>query len=82
MKPKIISKETEYKCNWLTVKGFKVKLPTGKVVKWEVPTMADFVDIVPIDKKGNVYFVKEWRVAWEKDVLRIPTGRVKEKLKL
>lgn len=77
MKPKIISKKIEYKCNWLTVESFRLKLPTGKFVKWEVPKMADFVDIVPIDQKGNVYLVKEWRIAWKRDFYQIPAGSIK-----
>lgn len=74
MKPKILSKRVEYKCDWLKIERVKLKLPTGKIVKWEVPIVADFVAIVPIDNRGNIYLVKEWRVAWGKEIIQIPAG--------
>jgi len=79
MKPKILSKKVVYKGPWLNIERKKIKLPTGKVVKWEDVISLDFVAIVALDKKKNIYLSKEWRSAWEREILQIPAGECKGK---
>jgi len=77
MKPKILSKKIEYESDWLKLESVRLKLPTGKIVKQEKLTISDFVAIVPVDDYKNIYLVKEWRVAWGKEILQIPAGGCK-----
>lgn len=77
MKPKILSKKLKYKGIWAKIEETKVKLPTGKIVKWERILGSDFVAIVAIDDQMNIYLSKEWRVAWEKEIVQIPAGEFK-----
>lgn len=79
MKPKILSRKITYRGAWLTVEKAKLKLPTGKITEWEMSMSSDFVAIVPIDDKMNIYLSKEWRLAWEDEVLQIPAGQCKGK---
>jgi len=79
MKPKIVSKKVEYECSWLKIEKVKFKLPTGKIVKWERILSSDGVAIVAIDKQKNIYLTKEWRVAWEKEILELPAGQCEGK---
>ena len=74
MKPKIISEKVLYKSNLSEVISATVKLPSGKTVEWDYFGNADVVAILPIDKDGNVYLVKEWRPAWRKDITQVPAG--------
>jgi len=74
MNYKIISKKTAYKGGWLRVEKVRVRLPTRRIVDWWVPIMDDFVAILSLDNKGNIYLVKEWRVAWEKELWQVPAG--------
>lgn len=74
MKPKIISRKVNYKGLWLSIESKKIKLPTGKVVAWENIVTSDFVAVVALDEKKNIYLSKEWRSAWEKEILQIPAG--------
>jgi len=74
MKPKILSQKLEYECSWMKIEEAKIKLPNGKIKKWQKVTLDDFVEIVPVDKDKNVYFSKEWRVSWGKNVLQFPAG--------
>lgn len=81
MRPKILSKKIEYECGWLKIEGVKLRLPNGKIVKWENILTSDFVAIVALDNDKNIYLAKEWRSAWEKEVLQIPAGECKGKTK-
>lgn len=74
MNPKIISKKINYKGLWAVVEEETIKFPNGKISKWESIISNDAVAVVALDKKSNVYLVKEWRAAWKKEVLQIPAG--------
>ncbi len=73
-KPKIISEKVLYKSGLSEVIEAKVELPNGKIVEWDYFGNADVVAVLPVDKKGNVYLVKEWRPAFRKDFIQIPAG--------
>ena len=79
MKPKILSKKLLYKGKLAKIEKVKAKLETAKIVEWERIIRKDFVAIVPLDKKRNIYLSKEWRVAWEKEVLQLPAGECRGK---
>lgn len=74
MKPKILSEKVVYQSPLTKVLAAKVKLSNGKEVEWDWIDNADAVCILPIDKEGNVYLCKEWRVAYKRDILQIPAG--------
>lgn len=73
-KPKIISEKIVYQSPLTKVISAKVKLSNGKVVEWDWIDNANAVAVLPLDKDGNVYLCKEWRIAWKKYVLQIPAG--------
>jgi len=81
MKPKVLSKKITYKGLWLNIERKKIKLPTGQTVEWENTASPDFVAIVALDNKNNVYLSKEWRSAWEKEILQIPAGQIEKENK-
>lgn len=74
MKPKVISEKVVYKSPLTKVISGKVKLSNGNIVEWDWIDNADGVAVLPVDKDGNVYLVKEWRAAWKKDVIQITAG--------
>jgi ADP-ribose pyrophosphatase len=75
MRPKIVGKENiEYKSSRLQIASAKIKFPGNKPAKWSYAELPDAVLVLPMDKKGNVYLVKEWRLAWKREVLQIPGG--------
>ena len=77
MKPKILSRKIEYDKDWIKVVSAKVKFENGKTVDWNYISSGDAVAVVPADKDGNVYLSKEWRVAFDKEIIQIPAGSVK-----
>ena len=75
MRPKVLGKEKlEYQGFRLGVKSAKILFPGGASAKWEYMEHPEVVGALPVDDKGNVYLVKEWRLAWKKEILQIPTG--------
>jgi len=81
MKPKILSRKIKYKGLWLNVESKKIKLPAGQIVEWENTVAPNFVAIVALDDKNNIYLSKEGRSAWEKEILQIPAGGIEKKNK-
>lgn len=49
-------------------------LPTGKRTTWYSIDYGHVVGIVPMDEKGNVYLVREWRPSLKRAQLEIPAG--------
>lgn len=77
MSPKILSRKTIFDVDWMKIEKVKIQFENGEVVEWNVPTAVDAVFVVPIDNENNLYLTKEWRVAWEKEILNFPAGAVK-----
>ncbi len=78
MSPKIISKKTDYEQGWIKVISAKLELDNGKKIEWNYLDNGDSVSVVAVDDVGNVYLVKEWRVAWNKEIMQIPAGGVRQ----
>lgn len=75
MRPKIVGLEkTKYESSRLAIRAAKIKFPGKKSVEWEYVEHSGVVGVIPVDKEGNVYLVKEWRLAWKREVLQIPAG--------
>jgi len=74
MGTKVLSLKPAYKCSWIEIHKAKIKLPNGVIAEWQKVVIPDFVAIVAVDKKKNIYLSKEWRVSWGKDILHLPAG--------
>lgn len=74
--PKILSRKTKFKGQWLEVISEKIQLSNGKIVEWETPISHDVVAVVALDDNNNIYLSEEWRAAWEKNILTLPAGGV------
>lgn len=79
MKPKVLKEKVIYKSNLSEVISATVRLKNGKVIEWDYFGNADVVAILPVDNDGNVYFCKEWRPAWKKDLVQLPAGHCSAK---
>lgn len=79
MKPKIISEKINYKGLWFSTRGTGLVFPDGTKGKWEDIISDDAVAIVALDNKNNIYFSKEWRSSWKKEILQITAGMCKGK---
>ncbi len=55
-----------------------VELPSGRETRREIVEHDDVVAIVPLDGKGNVLLVRQYRKAVEKALLEIPAGLIEK----
>ena len=76
MKPKRVKlPKVIVKTKWFQVNGLKVEYPNGEKMEWEyLNEEVDAVCGAVVDDEGYVYLVKEWRGAWQEEVLGVVTG--------
>ena len=75
---KILEQETVYKGRIFTLKRAKVKLPDERIVEYDLIAHHGAVTLVPIDEDGNIYFVRQYRVAADREILELPAGTLEE----
>jgi ADP-ribose pyrophosphatase len=71
-----ISSEEIFKGEIIKLNFDRVKLPDGKITTREKVSHPGAVAIVPLDKNGNIYFVKQFRYPVNKVLLEIPAGKI------
>ncbi len=62
----------------IRVRVDKVKLPDGKESYREIVEHGGAVAMIPVDEKGNIYLVRQYRKPIEKVLLEIPAGRLEQ----
>ena len=75
---KIISEETIFAGKVFTVKTRQVELENGKIQGREVVIHNGGAAILPIDRDKNVYLIRQYRIAFEEEVLEIPAGKLEK----
>lgn len=53
-----------------------VKLPSGKVVTWDLVKHKGAAAVVPVMEKGTILLVKQYRNALDQETLEIPAGGI------
>ncbi|MCJ7856883.1 NUDIX hydrolase [Lachnospiraceae bacterium NSJ-143] len=71
-----IESSLEYEGKVLKVYRDKVRLPNGATATRENIVRGSAVAMIPVDKDGNMYFVRQYRHAAKKLVLEIPAGMI------
>ena len=74
----ILEKKTLLKTGRIEVISAKARLANDNLVEYSYTKFPVTVSIVPVDGKGNVYLVREWRVAWDRQILQLPAGVCEE----
>ena len=72
----ILNKETQYQGHVFDVAKVHTKLPNGKVRDYDLIQHSDSIAIVPVDREGNIYFVSQYRIGCECDLLELPAGMI------
>ena len=75
---RIISEETIFTGKVFTVKTRQVELENGKVQGREVVLHNGGAAILPVDDEGNVYLIRQYRIAFEEEVLEMPAGKLEK----
>lgn len=73
---KTLSSETKFEGRIVTVKLDKAELPNGRVASREVVEHPGGVAILPLDDRGNVTLVRQYRYPFRKIVTELPAGKL------
>ena len=60
----------------MTARVDEVSLPNGKTAPREVCEHVGGVGVLPIDKDGNVILVRQFRYAFDTELLEMPAGKM------
>ncbi len=71
---KIRTKKSNKYGHWYRVDVDEVIMPSGKKGEYNVVRVSMFSTIIPIDKEGNVYFIKQHRYTIDQISIELPTG--------
>ena len=74
-----VSEEVVFKGLLIDVSHMQVTLPNGKTAKREIVHHKGGAAVVPVDDEGNVYMVRQHRVAVDELTLEIPAGKLEYK---
>lgn len=69
-----VSSEYKYKGRLLKLRVDRVRLPGGRQGTREIVEHPGAVAVVPLDRQGNVYLVRQYRKPVEEYLLEIPAG--------
>ena len=71
-----IESQWAFKCNYLKVRQDTIKRVGHPHKIWEIAVMPGAVAILPIDSKGNLILIEQWRRAIGHITLEIPAGMI------
>lgn len=76
MTEKQLSSEYKFRGRIMTARVDEVSLPNGKTAPREVCEHVGGVGVLPIDKDGNVILVRQFRYAFDTELLEMPAGKM------
>ncbi len=74
----LLKSEVLMKGRVFAIRRDTLKTPDGRETKLEIIEHGGSVVIIPIDKKGNVLLVRQYRHAAGRDLLELPAGTLDE----
>ena len=70
----IVSSETMFTGRIFDVRRDHVRLPDGKVAKFEFVVHEKSITLLPIDQDGQIWFIEQFRHPVGKNLLELPAG--------
>ncbi len=78
MPSELINSEIVYPGRAFTIRRDHLRLPDGRTTKFDIVEHHGSVILIPIDEKGNLLFVRQYRHAAGKELLELPAGTLDE----
>ena len=75
---KILDRESVYQGRAFKVQKVFLELPNQKQRYYDLVDHNDSVTILPIDKNGDVYFVTQYRLGSQSQLLELPAGVIED----
>lgn len=76
MKETRLSGEYFFKGKIMTARVDEVRLPNGKTAPREICEHVGGVGVLPIDRDGNIILVRQFRYAFDTELLEMPAGKM------
>jgi ADP-ribose pyrophosphatase len=70
----ILGKEKQFRGHAFDVATVSAKLPNGKEREYDLVQHPNSVAIVPVGQDGRIYFVSQYRIGAERELLELPAG--------
>ena len=70
----ILDRETTYKSRAFNIQKVRLQLPNDKIRDYDLVDHNDSVIIVPVDQDGNIWFVSQYRLGSQNQLLELPAG--------
>ncbi len=70
----VIEHEKIYQGRAFNVSRLLVKTPNGEARHYDLVDHPDSISIVPVDEEGCIWFVRQWRLGVDGDLLELPAG--------
>jgi ADP-ribose pyrophosphatase len=78
MKHRILSRQSVYQGRAFSVEQVQLELPDGRSSTYDLVKHDAAVTIVPLSEDGCIYFVNQFRLGCEGDLLELPAGVLDE----
>ncbi len=69
---------TVFTARLFKVKNIDMPLPDGKIKTYELVDIQNAITVLPMDSKGYVYFVEQYRIGAGKSLLELPAGKIED----
>ena len=70
----ILNRKERFFGHAFNVSQVEVRLPDGRERQYDLIQHTDSIAIVPVDQAGRVYFVSQYRIGSESELLELPAG--------
>jgi ADP-ribose pyrophosphatase len=74
----LIKSEIVYPGRAFTIRRDHLRLPDGRITKFDIDEHHGSVILIPVDAQGNIVFVRQYRHAAGMDLLELPAGTLDE----
>ncbi len=74
MKFTILGRETTYQGRAFSVQKVNIQLPNNKKRFFDLVVHNDSVTIIPFDQDGNIWFVTQYRLGCDSQLIELPAG--------
>src|ERR1035437_1644369 len=74
----IINRKTIYKAQVFDVQKVLARLPDGREHEYDLVSQGGAVTLVPVDKDGNMWFLRQFRLGAMQELLELPAGATEE----
>ena len=77
MNPDVIISSDKLYSGKISIRSYKYR-SEDKIIEKEIVEHADSVGIIPLDNKGNIILVEQFRVATKNSLVEIPAGKIEK----